>query len=117
MVLSDDNFLLYAMHSYANHQCTSVKEFEEDLKRFTHLQKLLNRYKRDEDLKERLILNHIIIIYNLFGNAATNMLFFKIGEEHWSALITFLIYLNRIPEDKMSYIPLDQKVIDVLRKI
>jgi hypothetical protein len=117
MVLNDDNFLLYAMHSYANHQCTSIKEFEEDLKRFVHLQKLLNRYKRDGELKERLILNHIIVIYNLFGNDATNMLFFKINEEHWSALMTFLIYLNRIPEDKKSYVPLDQNIVEVLRKI
>lgn len=117
MVLSEDNFLLYAMRYYSNNQCTSIKEFEEDLKRFLHLQKLLNRYKRDGVLKERLILNHIIVIYNLFGNAATNMLFFKTNREDWSALTTFLIYLNRIPEDKMSLVPLDQIIIDVLRKI
>lgn len=105
------------MNSYANHQCTSIKEFKEDLKRFSHLQKLLNRYSRDGDLKERLILNHIIVIYNLFGNAATNMLFFKISEQNWSALMTFLVYLNRIPEDKLSYIALDQTVINILRKL
>ena len=117
MVLSEDNFLLHAMHNYTNHQCMSVKEFEEDLKRFLHLQKLLNRYKRNGELKERLILNHIIVLYNLFGNATTNMLFFKITEEHWPALMTFLVYLNRIPEDKQSYVPMDQHVVDILRKI
>lgn len=117
MILSEDNFLLYAMHNYHNHQCIDLSEFEEDLKRFLHLQKLLNRYKRDDVLKERLILNHIIVIYNLFDTAATDMLFFKIKEEHWSALTTFLVYLNRISEDRMSNIPLDQKIINVLRAL
>ena len=96
MKLNEDNFLVFAMHHYDNQQCHSLQEFEEDLKRFLYLRKLLNRYKRDGDLKERLILNHVIILYNLFGDAVTDMLFLKIDKEYWSALVTFLVYLNRI---------------------
>lgn len=117
MKLSDDNFLLHAMHHYNNPQCHSIAEFEEDLKRFLYLRKLFSRYKKDGELKERLILNHIIVLYNLFGNALTDMLFFKVEKEHWPVLMTFLIYLNRIPENKYGDIPLDQTIIDALRKI
>ena len=76
--LNESNFLLYAMKHYDNPQCQLIEEFEEDLKKFLYLKKLLARYSRDNELKERLILNHIIILYNLFNDAATNMLFYKI---------------------------------------
>ena len=123
MKLNDDNFVMYAMKHYDNPQCQTTKEFEEDLKRFLYLKKLFARYSRTGDLKERLILNHIIVLYNLFGEASTSMLFFKLEEEHWSALITFLIYLNRVDEKieqcgkLVSDIPIDFKVAEVLRKI
>lgn len=121
--LSEDNFLLFAMHHYDNPQCHSMAEFEEDLKKFLYLKKLIGRYKTGGELRERLILNHIIILYNIFGNAATRMLFYKIDKDHWSVLVTFLLYLNRMPETlpeynlKLSDVKLDEKVIDVLRKI
>jgi hypothetical protein len=105
------------MKHYDNPQCHTLEEFEEDLKRFLYLRKLLNRYKRDSDLKERLILNHIIVLYNVFGDALTDMLFFKIEKEYWSALVTFLVYLNRIPEDRYIDIPLDLNIVSILRKI
>lgn len=123
MKITDDNFLLHAMHHYDNQQCHTLEEFEEDLKRFLYIRKLLNRYKKDGDLKDRLILNHIIVLYNLFGDALTEMLFFKVEKEYWPTLITFLVYLNRMPEQiddcgiKLSEIVLDQNVISVLRKI
>lgn len=117
MILSNENFLKCAMRAYDNPQCVSLLEFEEDLKKFTYLHKLLKRYSRTGVLKERLILNHIIILYNLFGQTATDMLFLKIDEEHWSALVTFLIYLRRIPEEKMAEIPVDSKIVSVLRGI
>lgn len=123
MKITDDNFLLHAMHHYDNQQCHTLEEFEEDLKRFLYIRKLLNRYKKDGDLKDRLILNHIIVLYNLFGDAMTEMLFFKVEKEYWPTLITFLVYLNRMPERiddygiKLSEIVLDQNVISVLRKI
>lgn len=114
--LTEDNFILYAMHHYDNPQCHSVQEFEEDLRRFLYLKKLFNRYYADGELRERLILNHLIVLYNLFGEALTSMLFLKIEKDHWPALKPFLLYLGRLPEDETT-IPLDQKIINSLRKI
>jgi hypothetical protein len=100
-ILSENNFLQYALKNYDNPSCTIVTEFEDDLKRFLYLKKLFKRYKISKDLNElkvRLILNHIIIIFNLWGDVATNMLFFKVEKENWDSLIPFLIYLGRLPE-------------------
>lgn len=117
MKLNDDNFLLKAMHSYDNAQCHTVQEFEEDLKRFQYLRKLLKRYKKDGELRERLILNHIIVLFNLFGDSTVDMLFFKVEEEYWPTLVTFLLYLNRISEERASELSLDQTIVTALRKI
>lgn len=121
MQLTDDNFFLYAMHHYDNPQCQTVEEFEEDLKRFLYIKKLLARYERTGELKERLILNHIIVLYNIFGGRLNEMLFHKIEKNHWPALVTFLIYLNKIEDTvgsiKISDIPIDQKIVNILRKI
>jgi len=121
--LTESNFLLYAMHNYDNPQCHSLDEFQEDLKKFLYLKKLISRYKKDNELRERLILNHIIVLYNVFGDATTNMLFYKIDEQSWDVLITFLVYLERMPEElpnyaiKLSDIKLDETIIASLRKI
>jgi hypothetical protein len=121
--LSEDNFVLYAMHNYDNPQCHSVQEFEEDLKRFLYIKKLFTRYRTNNELRERLILNHVIILYNVFGEAATKMLFYKIDKKYWDVLATTLLYLNRMPEQipdsdvKLSDIPLDEGMIQALRKI
>lgn len=121
--LNDSNFLLYAMHHYDNPQCHSLAEFEEDLKKFLYLKKLLGRYKNNGELRERLILNHIIVLYNIFGDAATRMLFYKIDKACWDSLITFLVYLERMPESLPEYgivlsdIKLDGTIISTLRKI
>ncbi len=123
MKLTDDNFILYAMRHYDNPQCHTIQEFEEDLKRFLYIRKLLNRYKKEGELRERLILNHVVVLYNLFGDAVTNMLFFKIDRQDWPALVPFLVYINRMPDTieqhsiKSSDIQLDQIVIAALRKI
>jgi len=123
MKLNDDNFLLYAMHHYDNPQCHSIQEFEEDLRRLLYLKKLFSRYKSNSELRERLILNHIIVLYNVFGDALTKMLFTKIDEEHWPILTTFLVYLDRMPDEieeygiKLSNITLDKDVIMALRKL
>jgi hypothetical protein len=117
MTLNEDNFLLYAMHHYDNTQCHTIEEFEEDLRRFLYLKKLFIRHHNNKELRERLILNHIIVLYNIFGDATTDMLFFKMNEEHKSALATFLVYLNRLPEHLMSEIPIDIDVATALRKI
>lgn len=121
--LTEANFLLYAMHHYDNTQCYSLVEFEDDLKKFLYLKKLISRYKNNGDLKERLILNHIIVLYNLFGDATTKMLFYKVDENCWDILITFLVYLDRMPETIPEYgivlseVALDETVISTLRKI
>jgi hypothetical protein len=122
-LLTEDNFLKYAMHNYDNAQCYSLDEFNDDLKRFLYLKKLFSRYKNEFDLKENLILNHLIVIYNIFGDHATNMLFFKLDKEYWDSLTTFLVFLNRMPEElpqyriKLSEIELDEYIINVLRNI
>lgn len=121
--ITEENFLLHAMRNYDNSQCTSIEEFEEDLKRFMYLRKLFQRYKENNDLRERLIINHIIVLHNLFGIATTEMLFFKIDKEHWQALATFLVYLDRMPSEipehniALSDIELDEYIISSLRKI
>lgn len=121
--LTEDNFLKYAMHYYDNSQCVSIEEFNDDLKRFLYLKKLFNRYRNELDLKENLIINHLIVIYNIWGEHATNMLFHKIDEEYWPAMITFLVFLGRMPDEipqykiKLSDVQLDEYVISVLRNI
>jgi len=121
--LTSTNFILYCMKHYDNPQCTSVKEFEEDLNRILYLQKLLTRYINKDELRERLILNHLIVLFNLFNDAAINILFYKLDKEYWNILITFLIYLNRMPDTVPQYniitsdYVLDDFIISILRKI
>lgn len=121
--LTNDNFVIFAMHHYDNPQCHTTQEFEEDMKRFLYLKKLFSRYRASGELRERLILNHIIVLYNLFGENTTEMLFFKIDEQDWATLTTFLIFLERMPERVDAYgivtanIALDEAVIKALRKI
>ena len=97
MNLTESTFLLYAMKHYDNPQCTEMSEFEEDIKRFQYLRKLFSRYRQDGDLKERLILNHLIVIFNVFGPQATNMLFMRLHEYN-EYLKPFVLYLNYMPE-------------------
>ena len=121
--LNESNFLVHAMHHYDNPQCHSLQEFEEDIKKFLYLKKLLSRYKNYNELRERLILNHIIVLYNIFGESATRMLFYKIDESCWDVLVTFLVYLDRMPAELPEYgiilsdIVLDETIISTLRKI
>lgn len=123
MFKSDAEFLQYAMHNYDNPQCSTVIEFEEDLKKFLYIKKLFTRYKKNDELKERLILNHLIVLFNLFGEATLKMLFYKIEREDWNLLATFLIYINKLPENVpgtmlvSSDFKLDEKIISELRKI
>lgn len=98
--LNDDNFLMYAMKSYDKPNCI-MSEFEEDLKRIKYVKRLINRYKTygGFELKERLILNHIIVLSNVFGVESTvKMLFFRIEKEHYNILKTFLLFLNFMPK-------------------
>ena len=115
MKLSTENFLQFAMNSYENPQCFSIKEFESDLCRFDYINKLFKRYVEQDTLRERLILNHIIVLYNVFGDNATKMLLFKIDDSYGDMLLPFLLYLNRIPEQDLGH--LDPIVITALRNL
>ena len=116
--LNEKNFKLYAAHYYDNPSIVDVDEFEEDLSRFKYLKRLLKRYELDHDLQERLILNHLIVIYNVFGIEASNkMVWYKIKKEHWAFIKPFLIFLNYLdPEEKIE-VPLDSFIIERLRKL
>ena len=121
--LTENNFLQFALNNYDNPSCATLEEFEDDLKKFLYLNKLLQRYTKNKDLRERLILNHIIVIYNLWGDAATDMLFHKVDEEHWSALIVFLTFLGRLPvfipgtTIRSTSLEHDEKIVEILREI
>jgi hypothetical protein len=125
--LNDDNFLMYAMKEYNNIQCTDIEEFYNDLKKIKYIKRLFNIYKNTGQLKERLILNHLIVFYNVFPvQAGTRILFYKIEKDIWSMLKTFLIFLDRMPETidsirgeiiRASDIQLDNGIITRIRKI
>ena len=124
--LNDSNILLYAAKCYDKPNCID-SEFDEDYKRIRYIKRLLNRYRLTGEIKERLFLNHLVVIQNVFGiEASTRMLFARVDSKDYSALKTFLIYTSAMPnivkgirgEDIISSdISLDPKLIDTLRKI
>lgn len=122
--ITPDNFLLFAAKNYENPSCSSIKEFQDDLKRFKYIKRLLKRYKKSGVISERLLLNHIILLHNVFNEAVVPMLFYKLEKEHWPQIKTFLVFLNYMPEYlKISpgvnsiNIPLDTNIINKLRRI
>lgn len=123
--LDNDNYSLYAAKHYDNPTCRGVEEFNEDLTRLIYLKRLFRRYRRSGELRERLILNHLITFYNVFGTeAATRLLFFKIDPDLYDILKTFLVYLGYLPDDTKNLdgidivaIALDQDIVDQLRKL
>ena len=116
-VLTNGNYMMYALLHYDNPHCKDIKEFFEDIKRIHYVRRLLKRYVSDGILKERIILNHLITFYNVFESvAATRILFFRIEEQYHPALKTFLIYINKMPEE-MHHITLDEMVVKTLRDI
>jgi hypothetical protein len=122
-VLTEQNYVMYAMKHYQNSQCTGIEEFHDDLNRTKYLKRLFRKYKQTGILKERLILNHIIIFYNVFPIVpATRILFHKTDEDSYSLLKTFLVYLNTLPEEEIPEvdlveIPLVPRVVQELRSI
>ena len=102
--LNEDNFLIFAIKYHQNPQAVTKKDFEKDLNHFKYIKRLLKRYKNTGELKTHLLVNHFIIIYNIFGEAATPMLFFKIDSELWPAMKSFIIFLNKLPEYPKTYI-------------
>ena len=96
--LNEDNFLLFAIKHYENPQAVTKEDFDRDLNHFKYIKRLLKRYKNSGQLKTHLPLNHFIILYNIFGEATTPLLFFKIERELWSAMKSFIVFLGRFPE-------------------
>jgi len=118
--VNEDNLVLFAARNYYNPKCIDVDEFYEDLNRIKYVKRLVNRYlsREDKKLSVRLILNHIVIIFNVFGiEAATKIMRLKFDNRNWSIIKPFLIYLKYIRYDEYSDIEMDQFVVDELRKI
>ena len=125
--LNEGNFLMYSMKEYNNIQCIDIEEFYDDLKKINYIKRLFNIYLNDGQLKERLILNHFIVFYTVFPiQAGTRILFYKIEEQFWPMLKTFLIFLDRMPDKIESIrgktilatdIKLDEGIVTRLRTI
>jgi hypothetical protein len=117
-LLNEKNLPLYAAKHYYNPSFSDIDEFHEDLKRFKYIKRLVNRYLETGNLADRLLLNHIIVIFNVFGiEPALNMLKVKLEERHWPVIKPFLIYLNYVKNDELTGIEMDDKVVAFLRKI
>ena len=115
---TEKNLKQYAVENYRNKACLSADEFWEDFNRIKYVKRLLKRYNKEGVLKERLILNHLISFYNVFEiSAANRMMFLRIEKEIQPALKTFLIFLNYLPQGWYNEIPLDNNIVEVLRKI
>ena len=116
--ITSENVVMFAIKHYDNPQCEGEKEFQDDLKRFKYIKRLLRKYYDTGVLKERLLLNHIIILNNLFGpEACVTLILFKIQREYWETLKSFLLYLNIVRNDELSEIIANQEVLEVLRKL
>lgn len=124
--LNSENFMLYAAKCYDKPNVI-MSEFKEDMKRFNYLKRLFHKYRKSGEMREQLILNHLIVLYNVFGpEHVTRMLFYKMSKEDYSALKTYLLFLNIMPnvvhkikghDIRSSDIDVDMRVADVLRKI
>jgi len=118
MDLNEKNILLYAAKHYYNPRFSDIEEFHEDLKRFKYVKRLVNRYLDGGQLSERLILNHLIIIFNVFGiEASLKMLEVKLEEDQWEVIKPFLVFLKYITNDQYTGIKMDKNAVEVLRKI
>lgn len=116
--LTEENSFIFAAKHYYNPLGVDAEEFEEDLKRFKYVKRLINRYLTSEDLAERLILNHLIVIFNVFGiPAGLAILELKLDKSHWPVLKPFLIFLRAIRNDQYTNIHQDPTVVQALRKI
>jgi hypothetical protein len=122
--ITEDNFLTYCMNNYDNRHCSDISEFEDDLRRIQHIKKLIIKYKQSGILRERLILNHVIVLFNVFGKNANEILFLKIGE-YKEILKPFIQFINFLPEIiyysnhnlETNTIKSDQFVIEKLKRI
>ena len=116
--INANNVVMYAIRHYNNPQCEGEKEFEDDLKRFKYIKRLLRKFQDTGILKERLLLNHLIVLHNVFGTTAcVTLLLYKIQEEYWPVLKAFVIFLNSIREEELEHIQENKEVLEILRKV
>jgi len=116
--LTEDTLFLYAAKHYYNPQFSDMEEFYEDLKRFKYIKRLINRYLETDEFPHRLLLNHVIVIFNVFGiSAALKILELKLDDKHWPVIKPILIYLSYIRNDQYTGITMDPYVVDFLRKL
>ena len=118
--LNEENFLLFAIKHYENPQAVTKEDFDKDLQHFKYIKRLLKKYKNTGELKAHLLLNHFIILYNIFSDAATPMLFYKIENDLWSTVKTFILFLNKLPETPRCYIhdvPVDITCLSELQNL
>jgi hypothetical protein len=118
--LNEDNYIIFAIKNYENPQAITQDDFFEDMKRFKWIKRLLNKYKNTGELNTHLIVNHFTILYNVFGEATTPLLFFKINKELWSILKTFVLYFGRLPDypkTSIHDIPIDIECLKILNSI
>ena len=118
--LTSENFLLFAIKHYENPQAVTKEDFEKDLNHFKYIKRLLKRYKNTGELKAHLLLNHFIILYNIFGEGTTAMLFYKIEEDMWEIMKTFVVFLNKLPDYPKCFIhdvKVDEYCLSELGKI
>ena len=118
--LNEDNYILFAIKYYENPQSVTMDDFESDLKRIRYVKRLLKRYKNTGELKTHLIVNHLIILFNVFNDAAVPLLFYNLEKEMWPSIKSFLIFLNRLPEypkTQIHEIVEDSECLSQLQKI
>mgnify|MGYP000064681323 CR=1 FL=1 len=118
--LNEDNFLLFAIKYYENPQAVTREDFDKDLNHFKYIKRLLKRYKNTGELKTHLILNHLIILFNVFNDATVPLLFYNLEKELWPSIKSFLLFLNRLPEypkTQIHEIIEDSECLSQLQKI
>lgn len=118
--LNDKNYLLFAIKFYNNPQAVTKEDFEDDLKRIKYIKRLLKRYKNNGELKTHLILNHLIVLFNVFDDAAVPLLFYNLERDLWPPIKSFLLFLNRIPDypkTEITEIEADSKCLSLLQEI
>ena len=118
--LNEGNYLLFAIKFYDNPQAVTKDDFEDDLKRIKYIKRLLKRYKKDGELKTYLILNHLTVLFNVFGDAAVPLLFYNLEKDLWPYIKSFLVFLERIPEypkTEIDNIESDQDCLVKLKEI
>tara|TARA_B100002019_G_scaffold97588_1_gene83948 strand:+ start:90 stop:464 length:375 start_codon:yes stop_codon:yes gene_type:complete len=119
--LTEENFVLFAIKHYDNPSAVTKEDFLDDLRRFKYIKRLINKYLKTGEVKIHLLLNHVIIVYNVFGDAATPLLFFKMDKEYWSIIKSIMIFLDRYPKDNetesLAAIPTHDSIIKELQEL